>query len=97
MGGVPYILPEGKPLNVIVQVRPETVCQYTGFRDRKVSRIFEGDKLLDPHKGVIVSVQWIQERGRFEVLGGMLLEPMCYCAEYSTIVGSIHDEEDNHA
>ena len=97
VGGVPFILPEGKPLNAIVQVKRDTVCQPTGFLDREYSEIYEGDKLLDPHKSMIVSVQWIQERGRFEVLSGMLLEPMCYCAEYSKIVGNIYDEEGGHA
>lgn len=91
--GVSYILPEGKSLNAIVQVMPETVCQCTGFPDRKGFPIYDKDRLFDPHRKVVVSVQWIQERGRFEVLGGMLLEPLCYCAEYSRMVGNIYDKE----
>lgn len=46
LGGVPFILPEGKPLNDIVQVKPGTVCQDTGKRDKNGARIFEDDRLL---------------------------------------------------
>ena len=68
VGGVSYILPEGKPLNAIVQVSPETVCQCTGFADRKGFPIYDKDRLLDPHRKVVVSVQWIQWNSRVPIL-----------------------------
>lgn len=47
VGGVPFILPEGNPLNSIVQVRPETVCQETGMKDMDGTQIFESDIVRD--------------------------------------------------
>lgn len=49
VGGVPFILPEGKPLNAIVQVRPETVCQEIGMVDAEGVKVFEGDVLADKY------------------------------------------------
>lgn len=43
VGGVPFILPKGKPLNAIVQVIPETVCQEIGMKDMDGTQIFESD------------------------------------------------------
>lgn len=47
VAGIPYILPEGKPLNDIVQVRPETVCQEIGMKDMEGTPIFESDIVRD--------------------------------------------------
>lgn len=49
VAGVPFILPEGKPLNAIVQVRPETVCQEIGMTDAEKVKVFEGDVLVDKY------------------------------------------------
>lgn len=45
--GVSYILPERKPINEIVQVNPETVCQSSGKKDKHGKEIFEFDFVTD--------------------------------------------------
>lgn len=50
VSGVPYILPEGKPLNAIVQVRPETVCQSSWKKDKSGEEIFEFDFVRDENR-----------------------------------------------
>ena len=43
----------------VFPVDPSTVCQYTGLTDKNGKKIFEGDKLYDPHENVIYTVGWL--------------------------------------
>lgn len=101
VGGVSCILPEGKPLNDIVQVRPETVCQDTGKRDKYGKRIFEDDRLLVvTDDGVIrlFVVKWVENNwDSFDIKNRSscgLDSSFCAAVE---VDGNIHDEEGNHA
>ena len=50
---------------VMVEVRPETVCQFTGFFDQNGDRIFEGDILNDTVSDGIAT--WVPEHGAFMI------------------------------
>lgn len=104
VGGVPFILPEGKPLNAIVQVRRDTVCQSVGLGDMDGTPVFEGDRLqfsyeddgeevvsssvVVYHDYEFVSVE--EEFGMWDSLEGEFLK-LC------KVTGNIHDEEDGYA
>ena len=49
-----------------LEVAPSTVCQYTGLTDRNGVKIFEGDKLYDPHENMIYTVGWVKNRRCFK-------------------------------
>ena len=90
VGGVPYILPEGKPLNAIVQVRPETVCQEIGMVDDYGVKVFEGDILADKSGNTgAVSFGWFSGLRSFYCYGSLT-----YLTDRDLIViRNIHDEE----
>lgn len=105
--GVSYILPEGKPLNAIVQVRPETVCQevWSCVRDVFGRNVFEDDivkkrgKDGSEHVGVVT---WgIFKRGKHRCAYGFALkdksENKWELSGYIEVVGNIHDKEKPHA
>lgn len=101
VGGVPFILPEGKPLNDIVQVKRDTVCQDTGKTDKNGARIFEDDRLLVvTDEGVVrlFVVKWVGDNwGSFDERNGCsygLDSDFCSQVELD---GNIHDREGNHA
>lgn len=99
LGGIPFILPEGKPLNDIVQVRSETVCQDTGKRDKNGERIFEDDRLLVvTDEGVVrlFVVKWVgdnwdsfDEKNRSSC--GL---DSAFCSQVE-LDGNIHDNEES--
>ena len=50
----------------VFPVDPSTVCQYTGLTDKNGKKIFEGDKLYDPHENVIYTVGGVKNRRCFK-------------------------------
>lgn len=89
---VHYIVPSGKRLKDIGEVDPSAVCQYTGLTDRNGKKIFEGDKLYDPHENVIYTVGWNKERAIFQMEYSWHRRSI-ESANYCEIIGSIHDGE----
>ena len=99
--GVPFILPEGKPLNDIVQVKPGTVCQDTGKRDKNGAKIFEDDRLLViTDEGVVrlFVVKWVGDNwDSFDTKNRSscgLDSAFCSQAELD---GNIYDNEESDA
>lgn len=97
--GVPFILPEGKPINDIVQVKPGTVCQDTGKRDKNGAKIFEDDRLLViTDEGVVrlFVVKWVGDNwDSFDTKNRSscgLDSAFCSQAELD---GNIHDNEES--
>lgn len=98
VAGVPFILPEGKPLNDIVQVRPETVRQSSGKKDKRGVEIFEFDFIKDEN-GDEYLVVYNDFHCAF-ILNGLTpcvmtqsfrmdeVDPECV-----EVIGSIYDEE----
>ena len=75
-----------------VEVDPSTVCQYTGMTDKNGKKIFEGDKLYDPHENVIYTVGWSEEQAVFQMEYSWYRKSI-ESTNYCEIIGSIHDGE----
>lgn len=106
VGGVPFILPEGKPLNSIVQVRRDTVCMGLGIKDRVGVDVFDGDKVkveyyyIHEKKEMEVEVTWCRENCSFSPFNWAYDCDGCECyceIETVEVIGNIYDEEDKHA
>ena len=77
----------------LVEVIPETLCQYTGLIDKN---IWEND-IVRNEKGDIGVVQWFEEHAAF-MIGNKTKNCVCYLAENDfskiEVIGNIFDNAD---
>ncbi|EAF0862730.1 hypothetical protein CFF26_06110 [Listeria monocytogenes] len=71
------------------QVRPETVGQYTGLKDKTARRFFEGDIGWDEHNECCGVVKF--EEGKFLYVWENLAEDLWEVADDIEICGNIHE------
>lgn len=69
------------------EIIPETICQYTGLKDKNGVKIFEWDRV----KGETRNFTVIFENGMFTTSVGMYLLNGDY-----EIIGNIHDKPQTH-
>lgn len=74
-------------------VDPSTVCQYTGLTDKNGKKIFEGDRLFDPHekRTFVVEYDPLEAGFTLESNDGRYVD--FNRVSYSKIIGNIHDGE----
>ena len=72
-------------------VKEETICQYTGKRDKNKQHIFEHDKILCAEHGPYI-VKWDDDVCAFNLVSKT---DSWYLSEYDTdeleVIGNIHD------
>ena len=88
-----------------IDIDPETIGQFTGFFDKKGTKIYEGDiityirQLLDG-TGILEQgkVEWSQEEGRYVFVDRILTKdnreivtPLIRCKNIR-VIGNIHDQ-----
>ncbi|HCW3194937.1 TPA: hypothetical protein OXD26_001781 [Listeria monocytogenes] len=71
------------------QVRPETVGQYTGLKDKNGKKIFEGDVGWDEHNECYGVVKF--EEGKFLYVWENLVEDLWEVADNIEVIGNIHE------
>ena len=74
-------------------VDPSTVCQYTGLTDRDGTKVFERDRLFDPHekRTFVVEYDPLEAGFTLESNDGRYVD--FNRVPYSKIIGNIHDGE----
>ncbi|EPY2525800.1 YopX family protein [Listeria monocytogenes] len=71
------------------QVRPETIGQYTGLKDKTGKKIFEGDICWDEHNECYGVVKF--EDGKFLYVWENIVEDLWEVAEDIEIYGNIYE------
>ncbi|EKZ4851797.1 hypothetical protein QPJ54_000526 [Listeria monocytogenes] len=74
------------------QVRPETVGQYTGLKDKNGNKIFEGDLCWDEHNECYGVVKF--EEGKFLYVWENIAEDLWEVADGIEFYGNIHENPD---
>lgn len=73
-----------------VEIIPETLCQYTGMKDRYGNKIWENDIVL--YDDEIVTIKWDDDYRAFEVNGDRCQENLGEFEEYELeIIGNTFD------
>ena len=84
-----YILYDGEDY----EVDPSTCCEWTGLIDKNGTKVFEGDKIFDPHENIIFVVEHDPLETGF-TLRDKIGRYVGVCrVSYSEVIGSIHDGE----
>ncbi|EAD8996550.1 hypothetical protein AL429_11815 [Listeria monocytogenes] len=71
------------------QIRPETIGQYTGLKDKNGKKIFEGDVGWDEHNECYGVVKF--EEGKFLYVWENIAEDLQEVADGIEICGNIHE------
>ncbi|TYV68007.1 hypothetical protein FZ081_11780 [Listeria monocytogenes] len=74
------------------QVRPETIGQYTGLKDKNGKKIFERDLCWDEHNECYGVVKF--EEGKFLYVWENIAEDLQEVADGIEICGNIHENPD---
>ncbi|MEN1013432.1 YopX family protein [Listeria monocytogenes] len=74
------------------QIRPETIGQYTGLKDKNGKKIFEGDVGWDEHNECYGVVKF--EEGKFLYVWENIAEDLQEVADGIEICGNIHENPD---
>lgn len=82
-----------------MNVKTDTVCQYTGMSDKNDTCIFEGDIVANDDESVSFCVKWDNTRGMYKCYFPNNSSFYCnlsddYIQKYFTVVGNIHDNKD---
>lgn len=87
---------KGIMLGDFFEVDPSTVCEWTGIIDRDGTKVFEGDRLFDPHekRTFVVEYDPLEAGFTLESNDGRYID--FNRVPYSKIIGSIHDGEGNN-
>ena len=75
------------------EVDPSTVCEWTGLIDRDGTKVFEGDRLFDPHekRTFVVEYDPLEAGFTLESNDGRYVD--FNRVPYSKIIGNIYDGE----
>ena len=88
-----YIIPMYASAFYGIEVDPSTVCEWTGLIDRDGTKVFEGDRLFDPHekRTFVVEYDPLEAGFTLESSDGRYVD--FNRVPYSKIIGNIHDGE----
>lgn len=82
------------------EIKPRTVCEYTGQTDKEANKIFENDLVIWPVEdyceGTVFKVEWESDNCRFwaTTLDDKYSESFdSFFAEHCKVIGNIHDKE----
>lgn len=79
----------------IVEVVPDTLCQYTGLKDKNGRRIWENDILKLPDEDGYFVCEWEEDTARFILNGdGLTVDFDNYWSYQVEVVGNIFDNAD---
>jgi hypothetical protein len=88
-----YIIPMYASAFYGIEVAPSTVCEWTGLIDRDGTKVFEGDRLFDPHekRTFVVEYDPLEAGFTLESNDGRYVD--FNRVPYSKIIGNIYDGE----
>lgn len=88
-----YIIPMYASAFYGIEVDPSTVCEWTGLIDRDGTKVFEGDRLFDPHekRTFVVEYDPLEAGFTLESNDGRYVD--FNRVPYSKIIGNIYDGE----